>query len=131
MDQLSTAELAELFLIMESAMYTQFEYWLTVTFAVVVASFVAGKRVNRKLRFGLALLYALATVVLMSRFYYIAADATDFRAALLESGVALRTPWVSIISRVSLFALGTAAALYFLLRERGSAEEDSVRANGE
>ena len=61
MEQLSNAELAELFLIMESAIYTQFEYWLTITFAVVVAAFVAGKRLNRNLRFALAL-HALASV---------------------------------------------------------------------
>ncbi len=127
MDQMSTAELTELFLTMESAIYTQFEYWLTVTFAVVVASFVAGTRLNRnrKLRFGLALLYALSCVVLLSRWTYTGLDATDFRAALLESGVVLHTPWVTIISRLLLFALGTAAALYFLVSERPSTSVDN------
>ncbi len=125
MEQLSNAELAELFLIMESAIYTQFEYWLTITFAVVVAAFVAGKRLNRNLRFALALLYALACVVLSSRWLYSALDATDFRAALLASGVELHIPWVTIISRILLFVLGTLAALYFLLSERARSSEDA------
>ncbi len=125
MDQMSTAELTELYLTIESAIYTQFEYWLTVTFAVVVASFVARTRLNRKLRLGLALLYALACVVLLSRWTYSGLDAAVFRAALLESGVVLRTPWVTIFSRLLLFALGTAAALYFLVSERPSASEDN------
>ncbi len=125
MDQMSPAELTELFLTLESAIYTQFEYWLTVTFAVVIASFVAGTRLNRKLRFCLSLLYALACVVLVSRWTYSGLDAADFRAALLESGVVLHTPWVTIISRLLLFALGTAAALYFLVSERPSTSEDN------
>ena len=124
MDQYSLAELTELFLIMESAIYTQFEYWLTITFAVVVASFVAGKHFSQRLRFALALLYALACVVLSSRWYYSALDATAFRDILQQSGVALHTPWITIVTRVLLFLLGTSAALYFLLSERTGVSED-------
>jgi len=125
MDNLSTAELAELYLIMEEAINTQFEYWITITFAVVVASFVAGRRFNRRLRFALALLYGLSTVVLVSRLGYNALDAADFREALLASGVTLRTPWVTIISRITLFLLGTSAALVFLLSEKPLNESDN------
>ena len=125
MDQMSTAELTELYLTMQSSISTQFEYWLTVTFAIVVARFVAGTRLNRKLRFGLALLYALACAVLLSRWTYSGLDMTSFRAALLESGVVLITPWVTIISRLLLFTLGTAASLYFLVSERPSASEEN------
>jgi len=124
MDNLSTAELAELYLIMEEAINTQFEYWITITFAVVVASFVAGRRFNRRLRFALALLYGLSTVVLVSRLGYNALDAADFREALLASGVTLRTPSVTIISRITLFLLGTSAALVFLLSETPLNESD-------
>ena len=125
MDSLSTAEVAELYLIMEAAINTQFEYWITITFAVVVASFVAGRRLNRRLRFALALLYGLSTVVLVSRLGYNALDAADFREALLASGVTLRTPWVTIISRTTLFLLGTSAALVFLLSEKSLNEPDN------
>ena len=118
MDQFSPAELVELWNIYESAIEAQFEFWLTVTFAVVVASFVAGKRLKRKLRVFVALLYVLAAVVLISRWYYIASDALMFRDALLEVGVTLSRPWVTIISRILLVALGTSAALIFLLREK-------------
>jgi hypothetical protein len=110
---------------MEEAINTQFEYWITITFAVVVASFVAGRRLNRRLRFALALLYGLSTVVLVSRLGYNALDAADFREALLASGVTLRTPWVTIISRTTLFLLGTSAALVFLLSEKSLNEPDN------
>ena len=41
-----------------------------------------------------------------------------FRAALLESGVALSTPWITAIARVTLVALGT------LTRADFSAEQE-------
>ncbi len=124
MDQFSPAELTELWAIYESAIEAQFEFWLTVTFAVVVASFVAGTRLKRKLRFFVALLYALAVVVLMSRWYYLAAQGLVFRAALLEVGVTLDRPWVTIISRILLVALGTLATLAILLSKRLLYERD-------
>ena len=118
MDSSSPAELAELWAIYNSAIEAQFEFWLTVTFAVVVAGFVAGKRLSRKRRIVVAILYLLATGVLASRWYYYAADSLIFRDALLEVGVTLSIPWVTIIFRVSLVALGSLAAIAFLLNEK-------------
>ena len=54
----------------------------------------------------------------MSRLGYNALDAADFRESLLASGVTLRTQSVTIISRITLFLLGTSAALVFLLSEK-------------
>ena len=64
------------------------------------------------------MLYLTSVVVLVCRWYYYAADATMFRAALLESGVELNTPLVTIISRIILVALGTLAPLMFLMSEK-------------
>ena len=117
MDEFSPAELAELFILEQSEINLQFEFWLTVTFAVIVASFVAGTQLVQKLRVAAAFLYVLAVVVFLSRVYYAANDVELFKAALNEAGVAMQTPWVTLFSRASLVVLGTAATLLFLLKK--------------
>ena len=125
MDQISAAELVELFYIRESVIDVQFQYWLTITFAVIVASFVAKGHLNKTLRSAVALLYLLATVVLISRWYYVAMDVAQLFGQLQELGVSTDIPWVTIISRVFLVALGTSAALIFLLSEKLPGEPDN------
>ena len=89
---------------------------MTVTFAVIVASFAAGERLVYKLRLVAASLYVLAVVVILSRWYYAANDAEIFKAALNEVGVMVQTPWITLFARLTLIILGTLAALVFLLR---------------
>ena len=115
MDQFSPAELAELFFVRESAIDAQFQFWISITFAVIVANFVGGKRLSSRSRVVIALLYTLAVVVLVSRWYYVAIDATQFREQLEAMGVVLNFPIVTVYSRVVLVALGTSASIVFLL----------------
>ena len=126
MDQFSPAELAELALLADSLLSTQFQYWTWVTFAVVVAVFTAGSRLTQNLRYAVAALYLLATFVLTSRFYDIALSGNAFRDGLLEAGIDVLLPvgWSTIIARGILFGSGTLAALYFLLIARKSSRKD-------
>jgi hypothetical protein len=116
MEQFSPAELLELWLIEQSEINLQFEFWLTVTFAVIVASFVAGRRLNRNLRIFVAFLYMLAVTVFVSRWYYAANEAGMIKAALIEAGVPVVTPWITVFARTLLVAIGTAAGITFLLK---------------
>ena len=125
MDQFSPFELTELFFSRESVIDTQFQYWITFTFAVIVASFVAGNRLNRRLRVVVASLYAIATIVVVSRWYYVGQDLVAFIAQLREHGVAIGIPWITIASRVVLVALGSSAAIVFLLSEKLRGEPDN------
>ena len=127
MDEFSLAELAELLILEQSEINLQFEFWLTVTFAVIVASFVAGSRLVQKLRVAAAFLYVLAVIVFVSRVYYAANDAELFRAALNQAGVAMQTPWVTLFSRASLVVVGTAATLLFLLKKEFYTKPDEQR----
>jgi hypothetical protein len=120
MDQFSPAELAELALLSTATMDTQFQYWISVTFAVVIAGFVAGERLTRRMRYIAATLYVLATFVLISRFLDSAQVTGSFIDALAETGVdALSGPGsFTAGSRFLLFGVGSVAALFFLLSER-------------
>jgi Ca2+/Na+ antiporter len=115
LDQFSPAELTELYFIRESVIDAQFQFWITITFAVIVANFVAGNRLSGRSRNVVALLYAFAVVVIASRWYYVAVEATQFRQQLHEIGIALSFPWVTALARIVLVAFGSAATLIFLL----------------
>lgn len=70
MDQVSTSDLLNLLLTQRASIDMQFQFWLSITFAVIVAGLVAGRRVNLKLRLLAAVLYVLATAHLATRWMY-------------------------------------------------------------
>ncbi len=129
MEQFSPAELAELAFLARSAMDAQFQYWISITFAVVAAGFIAGKRLTQKMRYAVAVLYALATLLLIARFVSIAPTTNAVIAALEEAGVDIIPPvgWTIVASRYLIFGFGTVAALYFLLGEKHGRESDEQR----
>ena len=119
MDQYSLAELTELYFSATTSMDAQFQFWLSVTFAVVIAGFIAGDRLTKKLSYLAAILYGLATFVLIARFIDAAIFPGMLRDSILEAGVEIPNfNSVVVVARFSLLILGTLAALYFLLRER-------------
>ena len=125
MEQYSPAELSELFLQAQALIDTQFQYWMSITFAVVVAGFVAGKRLTLRLRCIVGVLYALATFTLLIRTMTTGADAVAIANTLQESGsIIFHTGPSIILSRLLLFGLGKIAALYFLLVSRRASELD-------
>lgn len=126
MDQLTLAEIYELGHLAAVRMDTQFQYWLSVTFAVVVAAFVAGDRLNEPLRYLAAILYLLAAFVLISQFRYEGVTAFIFGQAMSESGLDMlpAVGYPVVVARFVLFALGTLAALYFLLRPQDQRRSD-------
>ena len=65
---MSEFELRSLLIEYGSAIDAQFNFWLTATFAVVVASHIAGHHFNRWGRGGVVLLYLLACTVFYFRY---------------------------------------------------------------
>lgn len=124
MDNPTIAELLELILLSESSIDAQSQFWLTVTFATIVASFSARNILSDKLRALISLLYLTSTVVFASRWYYDAADILIYQAMLLELGYENASPTVTAISRVVLMLIGTAATMYFIYY--GKSEKDSA-----
>jgi hypothetical protein len=96
-----------------------FQIWITLTFAVVVATYVAGQRFDRPVYLLVSSLYALASVVLFTRFASAAFQAFYYKRLLVTRGF---EPWpvpnfVSVIigggTSVLLFA-GTVGTLWFV-----------------
>jgi hypothetical protein len=119
MEEVSTVELLELILASEQFIDAQIEFWLTVTFATIVASFAGDKHLTTSNRIIISVLYLLATVLFMSRWYYEFTDLEIYFGLLGQRGVFPEEPLITIVSRVILVVVGTVATLYFVNTRSG------------
>ncbi|MGI9086729.1 MAG: hypothetical protein ACR2HH_03145 [Chthoniobacterales bacterium] len=96
-----------------------FQIWTTLTFAVIVATYVAGKRFDRSVYLLVSALYTLASLILLIRFGSAAFQAFHYKNLLVTRGF---EPWpvpnfISVIigggTGVLLFA-GTLGTLWFV-----------------
>jgi small-conductance mechanosensitive channel len=96
-----------------------FQIWLTLTFAVVVATYVAERRFDRGLYRLVSCLYAFASAILFTRFASAAYQAFHYKNLLRARGF---DPWpvpniVSLVIGVGTFVLlfaGTLGTLWFV-----------------
>jgi hypothetical protein len=100
----------------------QFEFWLTITFAVVVASHLARDQLTLPIRAAIAVLYSFAVVFLVSRLLghvegaqFISAALTDLGVDYPRSVTSLNAPLVGWLRRALMLA-GSLAAIAFVLR---------------
>src|SRR5262245_43910266 len=66
------------------------QIWITLTFAVIVSTYVAGDRFNRNVGSLVSGLYSLASIVLFIRFLSAAGQAFYYKDLLVERGF---EPW--------------------------------------
>ena len=114
MDQISNSDLLQLVLQQRSSIDLQFQFWLSITFAVIVASFTAGSRLVPKLRSLTALLYLLASAHLSARWYFDGQTAREWVGLLAARGIHFEIPWTAAYIRMGVMLLGTVGALVFL-----------------
>ena len=62
--QLTTEEAIALFDAAIANINSQFELWITITFAVIIASYIAGHRLSQTLKVGLSVLYVMVSILL-------------------------------------------------------------------
>jgi hypothetical protein len=104
------------------------QIWLTVTFAVIVATHLAGDRIGQFMFFLISSLYGLATLVLITRFVSAAYQIFHYRDLLVISGF---EPWPvpGLITRIIgggtllLLVGGSAATLWFVYSIRKKARQ--------
>jgi hypothetical protein len=119
MDQISSADLLNLVLAQRSSIDLQFQFWLTITFALIVASFIAGQRLTGKFRLLAATLYLLASAHIAARWIADGAAASEWLRVLAARGVVYEVPWIAAYLRMGVMLLGTLSALVFLLWHTG------------
>ncbi|MGH8212180.1 MAG: hypothetical protein ACREPP_02975 [Rhodanobacteraceae bacterium] len=103
------------------------QIWITLTFAVIVSTYVAGKRFERQVYWLISGLYSLASIVLFTRFVSAAAQAFYYKNLLVARGFeAWPVPnFVSLIIGVGtsvLLVAGTIGTLWFVRATRKTIE---------
>ena len=115
MDSMSTAELIEIAQLFRDSLDAQFQYWLTTTFAVIVASFIAREKLDKKLRAVVSILYIVASILFYATFALAGENWNAYAAVALKRGAIYIEPIVSLrLLRTFLFISGTLITLWFL-----------------
>ncbi len=112
-NELNDEELILLYDVVTGSVNAQFELWLTITFAVIIASYLAGHRLARSLQYLIATLYTAVSVLL----YLMLLGAVQFSqqfnvnlGASSESSVILAV----VVLRTAVWILGTIATIVFI-----------------
>ena len=126
MESVETADLIELVLIQREALASQLQFWLSVTFAVIAASFIAGPRLTARYRFSIGLLYFLATAMTMTGWVAAGDELLAMHVELGARGVNVDTPWVTAVLRFTLMALGAVLTLMFLYHDRHHIDDSNT-----
>jgi len=66
---MSPFELAELIINVTGQMDSLFNYWMSATFAVLISSYIAKEHFNYSITLSISVLYFLASVMFLSRYY--------------------------------------------------------------
>lgn len=114
MDQLTVAELIELMQNESASIDMQFQIWITITTAVVIASYAARRNFSLLLKMFVATMYALATSALMMRYANDASQFVFLRTELLNRGVEYPSVGDLRLLRGMVYSIGTAATLAFI-----------------
>lgn len=114
MEALTVAEALELIRINEEAMSTQFETWLTITFATIVSVFVGKHLLNKVIRWLITLLYLLASLMVVAMTFYLAESNARLIVALAKMGAEVDGPIFAGAVALLLFIAGVATTVYFI-----------------
>ena len=114
-ETLTNQELIQLYDVVTGSVNAQFELWVTITFAVIIASYLAGHRLARSLQYLIATLYTAVSALL----YLMLLGAMQFSQQLdlnlgasSESNVALSV----VVLRIAVWILGTIATIVFIFK---------------
>jgi glucan phosphoethanolaminetransferase (alkaline phosphatase superfamily) len=114
MEGLTIAEAMELIRVNEEAIAVQFQTWLTITFATIVAVFAGRNLLTTLMRWLVTLLYLLASLSVVAMSFYLAEGNAQLLAALASRDVAVAAPVFAGIVFLMLFLVGVATSVYFI-----------------
>ena len=106
--------LAVAFMLREDAQ-RHFEYWLTISFAFIAATFIGRRLLTPQVSLAIGTLYLLTVALLIARYALSGRGADRYMALAIEQG-AEPVGGSDVVSalRLAVFLLGTMLALWFL-----------------
>jgi hypothetical protein len=115
-EELTNEELILLYDVVTGSVNAQFELWLTITFAVIIASYLAGHRLARSLQYLMATLYTAVSVLLFLMLLGAVQFSQQFDA--LNEGISSESNVILaiVVLRTSVWILGTVATIVFIFK---------------
>ena len=115
--EISDAELLNLFYVMAQQLDQQFEFWLAATFSLVIASHYLRGQMSRKMFLLLETTYILFTLFILSRLANVFMRASAIVTQENERGINASSSLATYTSgalMLLIFVIGTTGAMYFL-----------------
>ena len=114
-EEMTAAELMEITILLREEAQRHFEYWLSISFAFIAATFIGRKLLVPKVATLVGALYVLTVALLISRYTVSGAAANNYLVLAIEKGAEpIGNSDMVIILRFSVFLFGTLLALWFL-----------------
>ena len=112
---------SDLFALLQTAtagIDSQFEFWITLTFTLVVSTFLAGRVLTRGARVAIAILYILSVSLVWLQQMFHVEQGRYVISLLVELGVEVPLTYADRADavRALIFAVGSLAAVAFVLR---------------
>ena len=123
MDELTIFELIELIRMNEEAMATQFQVWLSITFATIVAVFAGRELLNKPIKWLVTMLYLLASLATTASSIYLAEGNAKLAVILTERGAHFSAPVFAGATFFILFLAGVCTTVYFIQMDTKARKE--------
>lgn len=114
MEELSLAQILELIRVNEAAIVTQFQTWLTITFATIVAVFAGKELISLHIKWLITGLYLCASLTITGMSIYLAESNVVFTTLLQARDVKIASPLFASIALFTLVVIGVATTCYFI-----------------
>ena len=115
-EELTNEELIQLYDVVTGSVNAQFELWLTITFAVIIASYIAGHRLAKSLQYLIAILYTAVSALLFLMLLGAVQFSEQFDALTAGTSSASDVVGTIVVLRTSVWILGTIATIVFIFK---------------
>ncbi len=114
--ELTNEELIQLYDAVSGNVNTQFELWITITFAVIIASYIAGHRLVKSLRYLIATLYTAVSALLILMLIRAVQFPQQFDVMIFGASSTSNVVTAIVVLRTAVWVLGTIATIVFIFK---------------
>jgi hypothetical protein len=129
LESIDAAALLELKFMLESSIDLQFQAWMALSFAVIVASYTAREDLIFKVRIVVAIIYAMSAYALFARWMTEIVRINEIDEILLSRDLALLPVWYAPQARIMTYLFGSfltvGSVFYFSINTVKNADIDA------
>ena len=87
MDSISTGELVDATMSLLDSADAQFQYWIGITFALILTGYLVGPRLTHRIKFIISTLYVVSVSFFVDKFMVVSGNAARFIAELIDRDI--------------------------------------------